>query len=343
MNRSYSKIRHIQETNQRLELRHLLKEQEKEFNLDILKTLAADNKNLLGRLNDESWKEFYEWIIQDLNKTISTENKKKLYDYFSRTSLKEYYDEVKELYDSLRSPALSIDSKPKPIQSSSLPKSNEDKVNPIQIGQQIPIYTDKNSQKLMGYVRVTNITENPSSTTGLFADSKFDVEIDTIVLPGFKFKFMDIMFRDFNFNNKSDKQIKESKENLTIYFSCQKEGLKIGNKKTKSRYTDIVFSPDITNYFTNKICNKNEIKSQEELPQTNVDYWYVKDNEQIGPKNINEIKELIKKREINIKTLIWKTGGQWQSAENYLELKDILSTMPPPISTSSSPKQTKIY
>jgi len=382
MNRSYSKKRHIQEVNERLEVRHLLKEQIITNKISITTPVVTlDNQTYEGKAKtfivnitvknnisstviitedmiglDEGWSAPKQTIIpvgQEKNIPLTlildpTNRNQRNYFYFmnknksivlqSRIYLdnNEYDFSVTINFTSVVSNPMSTETKPSTIQAAPTPKKESIKsnVNPIQVGQQIPIYTDKNSQKLMGYVKVTKIIENPSSTTGLFTNSKFDAEIDVSVLPGFKFKFMDVIFRDFSFDGKSREETKESKENFTIYFSCQKEGLKIGNKETKFRYTGVVFSPDITEYFSKKICNKSvvsdktDVKSQEETSSQS--YYFAKDNKAVGPKTLQEIKNEIKLGTIRRETLVWKTGmPNWDKAENFLELKDSLGALPP--------------
>ena len=369
MNRSYSKKRHIQEVNQRLELRYLLKEQritnENQIDLKYIFTLIENSPNKekyvlkISELQRADCTDkliaWLKWLYNERQKRIDKENEdtaiqagvyqnKCFVNDAEATEMVKYI--LKQFYETELvhiKPQVSI-TEPRAETSTSTqvtttPKkeSIKNNVNPIQVGQQIPIYSDKNSQKLMGYVKVTKIIENPSSTTGLFTNSKFDAEIDVSVLPGFKFKFMDVIFRDFSFDGKSREETKESKENFTIYFSCQKEGLKIGNKKTKFRYTGVVFSPNITEFFSEKICNKSvvsdktDVKSQEEISTpSSQSYYFAKDNKAVGPKTLQEIKNEIKLGTIRRETLVWKTGmPNWDKAENFLELKDSLGTLPP--------------
>ncbi len=60
-------------------------------------------------------------------------------------------------------------------------------------------------------------------------------------------------------------------------------------------------------------------------------YYYAKDKEPIGPLNIDEIEELIKKNEINSDTLMWTNGMEsWVKAREIDEVEALFNLLTPP-------------
>lgn len=61
-------------------------------------------------------------------------------------------------------------------------------------------------------------------------------------------------------------------------------------------------------------------------------YYVVIDNEVKGPYNISDIAKLISEKKICKETYVWKPGmKQWELAENFSEVLQLVALTPPPI------------
>lgn len=60
--------------------------------------------------------------------------------------------------------------------------------------------------------------------------------------------------------------------------------------------------------------------------------YVAQNNEQTGPFNETELKQLVQKGLLNRQTLVWKAGlSGWVAAENLADLSDLFNSVPPPI------------
>ena len=64
------------------------------------------------------------------------------------------------------------------------------------------------------------------------------------------------------------------------------------------------------------------------------EWWYNENSQEIGPRNIDEMKELASSNRIHTDTLIWKKGmDEWLPLHKIKELKELVVNTPPPLPT----------
>jgi hypothetical protein len=193
--------------------------------------------------------------------------------------------------------------------------------NPIQKGQKVLIYADKNLQKKMGYVVIDNITEDIQNGSA---------EFNVTMTEDFNLRLWGTFLRDLTnvlnstkSNNGNDENF-QNKKRFTIQFFCNKKGLRI------KEFPNVIYSPDISNYYSRKICKTNVYSPT----SNNESYHYNLNGQTIGPLKRDDMNKEIKSGKLNKETLVWKTGlNNWEKLGNFLEFKELIPSQntPPPI------------
>ena len=70
-------------------------------------------------------------------------------------------------------------------------------------------------------------------------------------------------------------------------------------------------------------------------------WWYVSDGERRGPVNEDELSRLLSNGTLTANSLLWKSGMKgWEPAANIVDLKSLLSSLPPEVPLDQPPKLT---
>jgi hypothetical protein len=70
-------------------------------------------------------------------------------------------------------------------------------------------------------------------------------------------------------------------------------------------------------------------------------WWYVSDGERRGPINEDELSRLLSNGALTANSLLWKSGMKgWEPAANIVDLKSLLSSLPPEVPLDQAPKLT---
>jgi hypothetical protein len=210
--------------------------------------------------------------------------------------------------------------------------------NPPQINDRVEVYQGIGGNKLLGFVRIKKIDENP-----LMGIAKFDVE----TIEGFNTRLgRDIRRNVTNFVNSVTLTGNiHSKNKFTIVFSC-KTGK---DMNVIPKWMEDVYVPKIYDYYSTTFCKDNRntgkgqgiAKSQDDLKDIiGTDNWYISTNPKT-PIDINKLKLMYQEGKINNNTLIWKKNMEvWTPLVNIPELKSLNlgSSVPPPLPTKQVTK-----
>jgi hypothetical protein len=70
-------------------------------------------------------------------------------------------------------------------------------------------------------------------------------------------------------------------------------------------------------------------------------WWYVSDGERRGPISEDELSRLLSNGTLTANSLLWKSGMKgWEPAANIVDLKSLLSSLPPEVPLDQAPRLT---